>query len=173
MERVSQLAEKDYERGVLPRWKCVNCPGEFCMSCAGLGSYMSETPLKAGDVLFSETTIETVSKTTHRQVTVDGQRFDMRNARNFNILHARVKDLLTIMQGWMTDVNEPLQDLKQRRVSRILLERAILLRGLEIEQSNPTLYDLAAKATRQAIVAPPKPNSKWVTERARRKRKPT
>jgi len=173
METMNDVAEKDFERGLLPKWKCTDCPGEFCMSCGGLGSYMSETPLKAGDVLFSETATETVTRTTHRQVTVNGQRLDIRNARNFNILQARLKDLMTIMQGWMVDVNEPLQDLKQRRVSRILLERAILLRGLEIEQANPTLYDLTTKATRQTILAPPKRSSKWVTERARREEKPT
>jgi hypothetical protein len=131
MERMSEVAEKDYERGVLPRWKCVNCPGAFCMTCGGLGSYMSETPLKAGDVLFSETTTETLTRTVHRQVTVDGEKIDLRSGVAYSMLVADINDLGAICDVWVKHVYQH-PDPRVRRSCQLRLQKALLMRGKEM-----------------------------------------
>jgi len=125
------------------------------MSCGGLGSYMSETPLKAGDVLFSETTTETVTRTVHRQATIEGRKVDLRNGRNHMILTANIEDLLDLAPVWLTML-ETKTDPRARSAIEITLQCLIAYRGRELPEN---LRQIILSTLKGELHTP----SKWVS----------
>jgi hypothetical protein len=75
----------------------------------------------------------------HSQTTVDGQRIDLRNGTNQEIITSRLKDLATIViPSWTMNLQD--RDPRVPHACQVRLQKAVLLRGTELESEYPELW---------------------------------
>jgi hypothetical protein len=72
--------------------------------------------------------------TVRRQITVDGQRVDIRNARNYAIVTAKLEALISDVKANIHTVLNPTIEFKERRGAKMWLKYELLLRGHELPQ---------------------------------------
>ena len=75
----------------------------------------------------------------HSQITVDGQKIDVRNGTNQEIMTSRLRDLATIaIPCWIVTLQD--RDPAVRHGCHMRLQKAVLLRGAELEAEYPDLW---------------------------------
>jgi len=79
------------------------------------------------------------TRKTNSQITVDGQKIDLRNGTNQEIITSRLRDLATVViPSWVTNLKD--RDSRVRHACQVRLQKAVLLRGTELEAEYPDLW---------------------------------
>jgi hypothetical protein len=91
-------------------------------------------------------------ETVHRQTTVSGRPFDLRNRVNQEIWMARAQDLAINCECWLRNLSDPFS--KKRNASERCLQTALSLRGKDLEDTFPELYATMRDALRKPLPDP-------------------
>jgi len=97
----------------------------------------------------------------HRQVTVDGEKIDVRSIVGKMLFTTAVPNLADACRIWLSDLTNERKATARRKV-RILLSRAIGIRGEELAEHDPLL-----KAKIMLALALPTESESGIRERAR------
>jgi len=82
----------------------------------------------------------------HRQVTLDGEKFDLRSGINQELTLTGIEDLAEIsIPCWISNIRNDL-DPSVRRASQRMLQRAVHLRGEELRNHYPQVVEEVRKA---------------------------
>ena len=121
----------------------------------GLHLNTREPPLPAG-----QTAIETVTETREvkRQITVAGNKIDVRSGRVFEIMTPPIQNLIDVAPCWIQQLGNE-RDLSVRRRIRLDLQRLVQLRGHELPPNLKTII-LTILAQGSALSSLDSP-SKW------------
>jgi len=110
--------------------------------------------------------LKSQTRQVHRQVTVSGQKIDLRTMVGHVLATPDIENLADACRLWLTDLKY--ERPTARNKVRILLERAIGIRGTELAAYNPQLKAEIMGALASPIAFRRKPEgSKWVSERER------
>lgn len=129
---------------ILPKWKCVNCPGELCMKCGGLGFYMAKDAREPSDILVSEKITKTITET-RESTPILPRESNGRRARDL-FSNASLEDQITWIKGRLSDVNNPILSIGQRQAARLQLGHC-----LEKDREHKLPLDLRLEAARVSM----------------------
>jgi hypothetical protein len=100
--------------------------------------------------------------TVHRQVTIDGHKIDIRSAEMYSIIYGDVESLIESARAMCRQVSNELVYLKTRRQCQVILHKILRLRGQDIRQNAPEVYNEIVDAINRFIHAPSKPSKRRV-----------
>ena len=90
----------------------------------------------------------------HRQVTINGEKPDIRNDVNHEILLSRIRDLAEVtIPSWIKNCKHD-PNPKVRHASQLRLQKAVMLRGNDLETNYPQVW----KDVKEALLADADPS---------------
>jgi hypothetical protein len=84
---------------------------------------------------------ETTTLTVHRQVTIDGQKIDIRSGEVYSILYGDLESLVESSSAMCAQVFNDQVYLKTRRQCQAILHKILRLRGQDVRLDSPETYD--------------------------------
>jgi hypothetical protein len=97
---------------------------------------------------------ETTTLTVHRQVTIDGQKIDIRSGEVYSILYGDLESLVESASAMCAQVLNDQVYLKTRRQCQVILHKVLRLRGQDIRLDSPETYDQIVDAINYFIHSP-------------------
>ena len=94
----------------------------------------------------------------HRQVTVDGHKIDIRSAEMYSIICGDVESLVESARAMCRQVSNEEVYLKTRRQCQVILHKILRLRGQDIRENAPDVYNEILDAVNRFIRQPSKPS---------------